>query len=609
MRALDDRLVIEATDRHRRARRARRARARRGRPAARETVGKAIEIGARVLDSEETAANVDYVRAEFERHAGALRERLMKQLEAGDEALAERSPRASTATATARSRRRSRSSSRRPRRAARGDLKLFKVEDGTNPLFDFKEAMVEVFKELRASSERQGEENRKVIAELRAASASSCESATRPTSASPRPRRPAPARAVTFEERVHEAIERIAAAARRLRHPHRRRGRRGRRQEGRHAGRARRRRRPSAGADRLRGQGQEALQERGLGRAQRGRWPRAPPTSRSSSSPARSASPRGREQLHEYEGNKLIVAVDRDEPDSLALEVAYRLAAARVCDGPRPRPRRRRRRGPRPAAEARLDPQAGSGDQLGADRDQDELGQGAHRPRRDGRRPSRRSSTGSTRWSACRDEQDASSSALGQQQVVLRAGALGADGGGRSRRSDPRRRVTTYSPSSKLTLRLPGWPGAISGRSRRSGPRPPIWTGSPDWFEIVITTRPAPNFVGLRRRPSSSSTSAAHLDRGRRARVVRVVLGAATGDEPLRQPVQRRLLRRISLLILRRNLIRTRGDRRRFDPAVSPSQTDFALGQHLVELGPGSGPRISSAIAWTSAASSTVSGG
>ena len=40
--------------------------------------------------------------------------------------------------------------------------------------------------------------------------------------------------------------------------------------------------------------------------------------------------PAGREQLHEYEGNKLIVAVDRDEPDSLALAVAYRLAAARV---------------------------------------------------------------------------------------------------------------------------------------------------------------------------------------------------------------------------------------------------------------------------------------
>jgi hypothetical protein len=41
--------------------------------------------------------------------------------------------------------------------------------------------------------------------------------------------------------------------------------------------------------------------------------------------------PSGRQQLHEYEGNKMIVAVDRDEPDSLALGTAFRLAAARVA--------------------------------------------------------------------------------------------------------------------------------------------------------------------------------------------------------------------------------------------------------------------------------------
>jgi hypothetical protein len=41
--------------------------------------------------------------------------------------------------------------------------------------------------------------------------------------------------------------------------------------------------------------------------------------------------PSGRETLTEYEGNKMIVAVDRDEPEGLGLEVAYRLAAARVA--------------------------------------------------------------------------------------------------------------------------------------------------------------------------------------------------------------------------------------------------------------------------------------
>ncbi|MGA8219113.1 MAG: hypothetical protein WB771_11135 [Solirubrobacterales bacterium] len=43
--------------------------------------------------------------------------------------------------------------------------------------------------------------------------------------------------------------------------------------------------------------------------------------------------PAGRETLVEYEGNKLIVAVDREEPEGLAIEVAYRLAAARVAMG------------------------------------------------------------------------------------------------------------------------------------------------------------------------------------------------------------------------------------------------------------------------------------
>jgi hypothetical protein len=40
--------------------------------------------------------------------------------------------------------------------------------------------------------------------------------------------------------------------------------------------------------------------------------------------------PPGTEQLHEYEGNKLIIAVDPDEPDGLGLELAYRFARCRL---------------------------------------------------------------------------------------------------------------------------------------------------------------------------------------------------------------------------------------------------------------------------------------
>ena len=40
--------------------------------------------------------------------------------------------------------------------------------------------------------------------------------------------------------------------------------------------------------------------------------------------------PAGRNPLTEYEGNKMIVSVDRSDPSGIALEVAYRLAAART---------------------------------------------------------------------------------------------------------------------------------------------------------------------------------------------------------------------------------------------------------------------------------------
>jgi hypothetical protein len=40
--------------------------------------------------------------------------------------------------------------------------------------------------------------------------------------------------------------------------------------------------------------------------------------------------PADRDQLAEYEGNKLIVAVDPELPDELGLEVAYRYARLRV---------------------------------------------------------------------------------------------------------------------------------------------------------------------------------------------------------------------------------------------------------------------------------------
>ena len=56
--------------------------------AAAETVAKAIEIGTRVIDSEGTATNVDYVQRVFEERVGKLGEELSGTLEEGSTEIA-----------------------------------------------------------------------------------------------------------------------------------------------------------------------------------------------------------------------------------------------------------------------------------------------------------------------------------------------------------------------------------------------------------------------------------------------------------------------------------------------------------------------------------------
>jgi hypothetical protein len=79
VRAIDDRLVIERlTITDERSARVVRQRAKSGQDAS-DTVAKAIEIGARVLDREEVAAEVDYVKREFERLQAVHRETLTRE--------------------------------------------------------------------------------------------------------------------------------------------------------------------------------------------------------------------------------------------------------------------------------------------------------------------------------------------------------------------------------------------------------------------------------------------------------------------------------------------------------------------------------------------------
>lgn len=329
VRALEDRLVIERlTVSDERAARVVRERAEAGQPGP-ETVAKAIEIGARVLDSEETAVNVDYVRAELERQSAALAERLTKTLEAGDQQLAERIGESFDGERDGSVQKDIEEGMREALDAQREALlKLFSAQDGHNPLFDFKDAMVKVYKDLGTRQQAEGEANRKRIEELTRqiielregedADRRVAEEAERGT-----------AKGRSFEERVYEALERIAAP-----------------------------RGDSAthtGGERAEGGGKKGdilVELGGADGPASGRVVFEAKDKKLSKNEAwaelndgmasRAAAygvlvvagedrvPSGREQLHEYEGNKLIVAVDRDEPDGLALAVAYRLAAARV---------------------------------------------------------------------------------------------------------------------------------------------------------------------------------------------------------------------------------------------------------------------------------------
>jgi hypothetical protein len=330
VRALDDRLVIERlTVADERSARVVRERAEAGQAPA-QTVAKAIEIGARVLDSEETAVNVDYVRAELERGVGQLNKELAGTFAEASESLAEQIASAFGQDRSDSVQQQIKDLVAKANEEQRGAMtRLFSTEDGANPLADFKGAIIRAFKALDARQQTEGKENRDRIealtrelielkeqddADRRVAEAE--EAGTR--------------KGFTFEERVHAAIERIAAV---------------RGDVASHTGGE------AAEGGGKKGdtlvevggcdgpaQGRIVFEAKDKKLSKRDAWDEL-----NDGMAARAASfgvlvvageariPAGREQLTEYEGNKLIVAVDRDEPAGLALEVAYRLAAARVA--------------------------------------------------------------------------------------------------------------------------------------------------------------------------------------------------------------------------------------------------------------------------------------
>ena len=326
VRALDDRFVIERLEvADARAARLVRDRAAAGRAPA-ETVRKAIEIGSRVLDSEETAANVDYVRRELEAGLGELDKRLGRTLEESAEVLAEQIAAAFGAERNDSVQAQIKEIVTAETRQQREELlSTLTAEDGSNPLLAIQarlgKAMLEAEERHRAEVERLRESHTKDARAMQGQVAELRKEIARMLEREDADERVAEAEAAgtrkgfTFEERVHEAIEAIATARGDL---------------------ATHTRRPSTAegggkkgdtvveigacdghrprADRLRGQGQAARPRTRPGPSSTARW-----TARAASFAVLVVAgdenvPSGREQLTEYEGNKMIVAVDRDEP-------------------------------------------------------------------------------------------------------------------------------------------------------------------------------------------------------------------------------------------------------------------------------------------------------
>lgn len=340
VRALGDRLVIESLTVHdERAARLVRERAQAGKPPA-DTVRRAVEIGSRVLDSEETAVNVDYVRRELESGLGELDRKLGGTLEEGATELAERiagvfgadrndSVQAQIKEIVAAETRQHRESL----------MQALTAEDGSNPLVAVQarlgKAMLDSEERHRAEVERLREAHAKEARAMQGQVGELRKELARMLEREDAEQRVAEAeeagtrKGLGFEERVHEAIARLASA------------------RGDAAS--------HTGGEHAEGGGKKGDTLVELGAADgpaAGRVLFEAKDKRLSKNVAwaelndgmatRAASfavlvvagedrvPADREQLTEYEGNKMIVVVERDEPGGLPLEVAYRLAAARV---------------------------------------------------------------------------------------------------------------------------------------------------------------------------------------------------------------------------------------------------------------------------------------
>ncbi len=352
VRAIDDRIVIESlTVTDERAAKVVRERHDAG-VAATETVAKAIEIGARVIDSESTEMNVDFVQRAFAERMGKLSAELEQRLETGSGEIADRIAQSFDVERSDSVQNQIKGLLLTATQQQQQELtRMLGSEEGDNPLVAVQmrttKAMLEAeerhraqIAELRTSHDKKaGELTESHVKESRRMQAQIADLSERLTQLLERQQgeqavaaaeQAGTRKGFTFEERVFEAIEAIAGARGDCAtHTG---------AEGAEGGGKKGDVLAEIGAATGAADGRIVFEVKDRKLSKNDAWDEL-----NAAMAARAASfgvlvvagedrvPAGREHLHEYEGNKLIVAVDRDEPDSLALAIAYRLAAARVA--------------------------------------------------------------------------------------------------------------------------------------------------------------------------------------------------------------------------------------------------------------------------------------
>jgi hypothetical protein len=329
VRAIDDRLVIERLEVNDpgAARVVREQAAKHRSPA--ETVARAIEIGSRLIESEGTAANVDYVRAELERQMRPLAEELGGVIEVGREELAERLASSFDSERSGSVQQQIREMLITAMEHQRNQLaKQFSAQDGANPLADFKEGVVRAVQRSGELQQAAHVEDRKRIEALTAELMALKERLGAKQEIEAEQSR-GTAKGRDFEERIHALLDEVATARGDVAH---------------HVG-------DQAGE--TRGKKGDTVVEIGAGAgpclAKIAFDPKDSQLTRpkawevlNGSLDDRGAAyavlvvatednvPAKTQSLVEYEGNKLIVAVDREDPERNLLEAAYGIARARA---------------------------------------------------------------------------------------------------------------------------------------------------------------------------------------------------------------------------------------------------------------------------------------